>query len=194
MADADMITAVSTSPLDGVRALEMEGLSICELRLLGKVTLRGNVQDKAFTEAAASVLGAALPIEPMTSVDSGSYRIFWKAFDEWLIWTPEGAQTELIQNLKSAMDHCSKAVVDVSDYYHVIRVDGSLSRELLSKGCLVDLDPHIFAEGQATGTGFHLATIFITRVSKDGFDVMIRWSFADYLWRYFLDGAREWGA
>lgn len=186
--------AEARSPLNGRVPIEIDGLTIRELPLLGKVTLRGDAGDKTFAAAAKKVLGAALPTEPMTGVRAGEIRILWKAFDEWLIWTPDGAQLQLVTDLRAAMADVAKAVVDISDYYHVIRVEGPLSRELLAKGCLVDLHPRKFSPGQATGTGFHHATIFVTLVEADTFDIMIRWSYADYLWRYFADGAREWGA
>lgn len=189
-----MANATALSPLHGKEPIQIDGLTIRELPLLGKVTLRGNAGDAKFAAAAKKVLGTDLPTEPMSSVQVGQTRIFWKAFDEWLIWTEEEGQHKLVADLRAAMADLSKAVIDVSDYYHVIRIEGPLSRELLAKGCALDLHPQVFAEGQATGTGFHHATIFVTRQDTDTFDVMIRWSFADYLWRYFADGAREWAA
>lgn len=192
MADLNTVTATAATPLTGREPLSVNGVSIRELPNLGKVTLRGDATDKAFADAAAKVLGVALPTEPMTSANSGDIRVFWKAFDEWLIWTPEGGEGKLIADLRSALDGLRKAVVDVSDYYTVIRVEGVHARTLLAKGCAVDLHPRAFNPGQATGTGFHHATIFITLADADTFDVMIRWSFADYLWTYFADGMQEW--
>ena len=193
--DVLMETPTVDTPLSGRAPVEIaDKLSVAELPLLGKITLRGQTDNAAFMTAAEGVLGTALPTEPMTSASGkDGIRIFWKAFDEWLIWTPQDAEGALIAALRDALTgDMRKAVVDVSDYYTVIRIDGPLSRELLAKGCLLDLHPGVFAEGQATGTGFHHATIFITRVEGDTFDVMIRWSYADYLYTYFEDGAREW--
>lgn len=188
---ADPMMMIDT-PLSDVEPVTLDGLSITNLPMVGKVTLRGNAGDAAFADAAKSVLGVALPTEPMTSVTSGDVRIFWKAFDEWLIWTPALGEGKLIADLRDALKDVHKSVVDVSDYYTVIRVEGPRSRDLLAKGCVVDLHPRAFKSGQATGTGFHHATIFITLEGDDSFDVMIRWSFADYLWRYLVEGAQEW--
>lgn len=185
-------TAVET-PLGTKTPLTIDGLSLAELPHLGKVTLRGDADNSAFAEAVKSVLGTDLPTDPMSSVEAGKLRIFWKAFDEWLIWTPSGGEGKLIADLRQALGEAAHAVVDISDYYTVIRVDGVLSRDLLAKGCALDLHPDVFTDGQVTGTGFHHATIFLTRAGENRFDVMIRWSYADYLWTYFTDGAREWG-
>jgi len=191
---ADVNTAVAATPLADKEPLSVEGVSIRELPNLGKITLRGNAGDTAFADAVAKVLGVALPTEPMTSASAGDVRIFWKAFDEWLIWTPEGAEGKLVADLRAATDGMRKAVVDMSDYFTVIRVQGPNARTLLAKGCALDLHPRAFSQGQATGTGFHQATIFLTLADTDTFDVMIRWSFADYLWTYFADGMQEWEA
>lgn len=194
--DVLMEAPVAETPLGDRDAVVIgDQLRIEERPLLGKITLRGNAEDSAFLAATQSVLGVALPTEPMTRATSAEgVQIFWKAFDEWLIWTPEGGEDTLVSALRDGLKSMAHAVVDVSDYYTVIRVSGPLSRELLAKGCALDLHPGNFAEGQATGTGFHHATIFITRVEGDVFDVMIRWSYADYLFTYFEDGAREWAA
>jgi sarcosine oxidase subunit gamma len=193
MADLATNGVPVTTPLSHTAPYNTDRLSFEELPLLGKITLRGKPEDKAFMGAAEKALGVALPTEPMTSAAKGDLRVFWKAFDEWLIWTAKDAETALIAKLRDALaDIPRTAVTDISDYYTVIRVTGDLSRELLAKGCPLDLHPSVFAEGQATGCGFHHATLFVTRVEADTFDIMIRWSFADYLWTYLVDGAREW--
>lgn len=183
------------SPLSDRAAVVIAGkLHIEEQPLLGKITLRGRSDNAKFMKAAKAVLGVALPTEPMTSVTGrDAIRVFWKAFDEWLIWTPKDGEGALIAALRDSLSgDLRKAIVDVSDYYTVIRVSGPLSRALLAKGVALDLHLNVFTEGTATGTGFHQATIFMTRTQADVYDVMIRWSFADYLYSYFEDGAREW--
>lgn len=184
-----------TTPLTGKAPYKTDRLSFEELPLLGKITLRGKPDDTAFLAAAKKTLGVDLPTAPMTSANKGTIRVFWIAFDEWLIWTAKDSETALIAKLRAALTDIPRtAVTDLSDYYSIIRVTGALSRDLLAKGCPLDLHPDVFPEGQATGCGFHQATLFVTRVEADTFDVMIRWSFADYLWEYFIDGAREWEA
>jgi len=191
MASQHALQAAQT-PLIGRAPIEAQGVTIRELPLAGKVTLRGNADNPAFASAAKTVLGVNLPVTPLGSAEAGETRVFWKAFDEWLIWTAPGAENALIAALLDALKGLRHAVVDVSDYYTILRIEGSNSRTLLSKGCVIDLHPRAFASGQATGTGFHHATIFITKNNEESFDVMIRWSFADYLWLYLADGAREW--
>lgn len=197
MADA-VLKAVSQTPLSAKAPIAIDGLGIAERPLVGKITLRGDAGDPAFADAVAKALGVALPTAPMTSAtaetEAGPVTVFWKAFDEWLIWTEDDAREPTLAALREALAGVHKSVVDVSDYYTVIRVDGRLSRDLLAKGCAVDLHPDAFAEGNATGTGFHQAQIFITRTGADAFDLMIRWSVAEYLYDYLADGAREWGA
>ena len=180
------------TPLTGRAPVEALGIAIRELPLVGKITLRGNTADPAFAHAAKAALGIDLPVTPLGSAQVGETRVFWKAFDEWLIWTAPGEETALIATLRDALKGLRHAVVDVSDYYTILRIEGPNARTLLSKGCVIDLHPRAFAPGRATGTGFHHATIFITKNNEESFDVMIRWSFADYLWLYLADGVLEW--
>lgn len=193
MADAaQKIEALAVSPLAHVAAYESAAVSLREVPLTGKITLRGNADDKAFADAAKKVLGAALPTEPLSSVTAADLTVFWIAYDEWMIWTPVDGQLTLIADLKAAIGDTHHALVDISDYYTVIRVSGPRARDLIAKGCHLDLHERSFKQGQGAGTIFAHATIFVTLTEADTFDIMIRWSYAQYLWDYFVDGAREW--
>lgn len=192
MAETATIDAVAISPLARTAAYESDAVSFREVPLAGKITLRGDAGDPAFADATAKVLGTALPTEPLSSVTAGELTVFWIAYDEWMIWTPVDGQLALMADLAAAFGDTHHALVDISDYYTILRVEGPKSRDLLAKGCHLDLHERAFAEGQGAGTLFAHATIFVTRPEGDRFDVMIRWSFAQYLWDYFTDGAREW--
>ncbi len=61
----------------------------------------------------------------------------------------------------------------------------------------LDVHPRAFAEGEVTGTNFGHATAIIWLVTdeKNGpvFRLVVRWSFADYLWCLLAEAGREWG-
>ncbi len=192
MATTAQIQAVTTSPLAHTAPYETAAISFNEVPLAGKITLRGDAEDKAFADAAAKVLGTALPTDPLSSVAAGDLTIFWIAFDEWMIWTPVDGQLQVMADLKAAFGDTHHALVDVSDYFTTLRLSGPRARDLLAKGCHSDFHPRSFTKGQATGAIFAHANIFVTLSDADTFDIMIRWSFAQYLWDYFVDSAREW--
>ena len=186
-------TALARSPLAGRPAYHGRFVQLEERPLVGKVTLRGNAEDAAFAAAAKSMLGVALPTAPNTMAEAGIYQVAWVGPDEWLIYTADGAQTPLINKFRTACAGMHVAVVDVSDYYTVIRVSGQKARDLLAKGCPLDLHPDVFKTGQCAGSVFIKSTIRINCIDDSPvFDIQIRWSFAEYLWDNLVHGASEW--
>ncbi len=191
--------AVQRSPLAGAVGPMGGPVTFEERPFVGKLNLRGDPENTSFMTAASKALGTDLPTEPLSFVEADGFRIHWIGFDHWLIHVPEGAEGPLKTKLEAALDGIHSAVTDVSDYYTVIRVSGAKARALLAKGCPLDLHPRRFGPGQCAGTVFHHAALFIaqTDAADDGsasYDIQIRWSFAQYLWDYFADGAREWQA
>lgn len=168
-------------------------LHFVERPFIGKLTLRGNVDNGAFSRKVRDVLGAALPTMPLHFAESGEKQIFWVSPDEWMIWTTPGTEANLASDLEAALANLHRAVINISDYYTIIRLSGTKARALLAKGCALDLHPRAFGPGRCAGTGFQHASIFLAQLDDaPTYDIMIRWSVAAYLWDYLADGAREW--
>ena len=182
------------SPLDGLAKPAGSQVSLEERRFLGKVTLRGNPENKDFLSKAKDVLGVDLPTTPLSFEKGATYTVYWVGPDEWMIHSPEDGEAALVLALREALEGIHSQVVDVSDYYVVIRISGPAAREVLAKGTPLDLHPRAFKAGQVTGTRYANATIQISQVDDNPtYDVQVRWSFADYLWSYFTEAAREFG-
>lgn len=182
------------TPLDDRPAWQGRTAVIAERPHIGKVTLRGDPDLPAFREAAEARLGAALPLAPNTVAEGGGLTVSWVGPDEWLILTEPGAEGALIDGLREALADVHAAVVDVSDYYTVIRLSGPRARDVMAKGCPLDLHPRAFGPGRCAGSLYGKAAIRLIQVDEaPTYDIMVRWSFADYLWRYLVDAAEEWG-
>ncbi|MDJ0685237.1 MAG: sarcosine oxidase subunit gamma family protein [Alphaproteobacteria bacterium] len=191
MADGVML---KSSPLGDRPSFQGVQTRIEELPFLGKLTLRGEPSSEAFMAAAESILGVAPPTAPNTSVFADGRTICWIGPNEWLIHTEENAQTDLKDALQTALDGIHAAVVDVSDTYTVIQVGGPRARDVLAKGCPLDLHPRTFGPGRCAGSVYIKAVIHLYQT--DGaptYRLQVRWSFADYLWRNLVRAAEEWG-
>lgn len=187
------ITALARTPLHGRVPFQGAQTQIIERPFVGKLTLRGNSDDTGFAAAAGTVLGAALPTEPNTVAETGVCQISWVGPDEWLIYTADGAQGPLQQRLQSALEGVHSAVVDVSDYYTIIRISGARARDVLAKGCPLDLHPRAFGPGKCAGSLFLKAAIRIIQIDETPvYDLQVRWTFADYLFEHLVRGAEEW--
>jgi sarcosine oxidase subunit gamma len=194
MADAREITG--RTPLDGVRGPiggpADAGVVLAERRHLGKLILRGEPDDQAFLAGAAKGLGAAPPTEPNTVVSTTDATVIWLAPNEWLIVTAPGAEAALEAALGGALAETHHAITDVSDNATIIRLAGDAARTVMMKGCSIDLHPRVFAPGKSAQS--HLAQALVTFWQVDAvpsYDILVRPSFAAYLWAWLVDAGGE---
>ena len=183
------------------------GITLAEKTLPVAVTLRGNAGDAGFMDAVRGVLGVAPPTAPNTVAAGDGLALLWLGPDEWLAVqhaAAPGAEAELAERLRGALGRVRAAVTEVGESLCCIAVAGPHARDLIAKGCPLDLHPRVFGGASQDGQGHcaqsHLAKTGITlhHVDDDNgtgpaFDLYVRRSFADYLWRWLEDAAREYG-
>jgi sarcosine oxidase, subunit gamma len=88
------------------------------------------------------------------------------------------------------------AAVDVSAQRTTIRLRGTHARDVLAKGCSIDLHPREFRPGEAVQTILGQAAVVLVALSEDATDyrILVRSSFAQYLAAWLLDAAGEFTA
>jgi sarcosine oxidase subunit gamma len=174
------------------------GVAMVERPFRGIVNLRGAADDEAFGAAAQTALGVALPVDPNTTASAGETTVLWLAPDEWWVVTPSGGPA-MADRLGRVFEGQRAAVTDVSESRTCIEVRGPRARDLLVKGCPLDLHPRVFGKGECAQS--HLAktmmTLHMTAGDEDeggpAFDLYVLNSFAAYLWAWLEDAAREYG-
>ena len=157
----------------------------------GMIDLRGSAGDAAFMAAAKTVLGAALPTEPRTSVSWGDSKLLWLSVDQWLILCPGGKTGELLAALRKALAGIHSLAVDVSAMRTVIRLESEGAREILMKGCSLDLLGESYGPGTVRRLRFAEIAALLHAVEDDVFDIYVFRSYADYAWEFLLATARE---
>ena len=188
---AETFNPVKYSPLPTL-PLPSGGIELNERAYIGKVNIRGNSDEVAFITAAQNILGIELPLAPNTTTKNEKHTIFWLGPSEWLIHCAPDAQTELVRALRKALQGQHIAITDVSDYYLVLRIRGAKAREVLSKGTPFDVHPSVFGPGACAQTCFGHASVLLHCVDENPiFDLQVRWSFAEYVWLYLVDGTKE---
>lgn len=186
------------SPLSHLAGRWEDGPAEARLRevpYLAKVNLRADGTGPAAARI-ASALGAPLSVRPNTITrGAGDVEILWLGPDEWLVLASDGAQDLLAEKLRTALGGDVGSVVDVSAQHTVMEVAGSHAREVLAKGCPLDLHPRAFGPGQCAGT--LLGRAGVTLLPREGSDpaywVLVRATFAGYLAEWLLDARREYG-
>lgn len=158
-----------------------------EIPLLGYILLRGNAGDTAFNEATSRALRLRLPSEPCTFVQSGSMTVLWLSPDEWMIILPRPDHAALMKSLKDELSGIRSQVTDNSGGYTQILIQGRNSRDVLSHCTVYNLD-HL-EDGRVAGTTFGKTSAYLRRAG-DGYCLLIRRSFAGYIW-LFLERAAQ---
>jgi sarcosine oxidase subunit gamma len=154
--------------------------------------VRGDPGNVAFCKAVHGVLGFDLPTTPNTSIGSPSLGALWLGPDEWLLVGDSGIQDSLTSRLKKAVGRLHSSVVNLSDARTVIELSGPRSRELLAKGCSLDLHPRVFQAGACAQTNLARANVILKLLNGNPtWFVYVRISFASYLASWLLDAVAE---
>lgn len=175
-------------------ALGTIGVRLAETRFVGKINLRAAPHDAELMAALEGALGFSLPREPNTVTSQKELHALWLGPDEWLVVAPAGGEGALLQALESAAHGRHAALNDVSDARTVFALGGAHARDMLAKGCGIDLHPKAFAPGRCAQTGLARASVILHQTDETpSYDIYVDWSFAAYLWRWLEDAGREYG-
>ncbi len=158
---------------------------------LGHINLRGRGNDPAFLAAVESACGTPLPIAANTSAD-GDPRIYWLGPDEWSLVTSADKVAALMAALDQATSELHVAVNDLSGSFVTLLLAGEKVRELLAKGCTLDLHPSEFPSGVCAHTGLAKAGALLALHDTD-FYLLVRRSFSDYLLQWLQKAGAEYG-
>jgi len=146
--------------------------------------------------AAADVLGVdTLPATSSTAVPGRDATVIWFGPQEWLITSAGRAGEELEATLREAVSEHGGAAVDVSAQRTTLRLRGAHARDVIAKGCSLDLHPAVFGPGAAAQTMLGQAGVVLIPLSDNGTDyrIIVRSSFAGYLADWLIDAAEEFG-
>ena len=155
------------------------GITLCERPFRHRVNLRGGAD-------VAEAVGPALPSQPNTATESA----LWLGPDEWLIC----GDTDPAPALLEAVKGLHATVTDVSEARAVIGLSGPHARDVLAKGCPLDLHPREFGPGRCAQSVLgQVAIILHQRDATPTYDIHVARSYAGYLWTWLEDAAEEYG-
>ncbi|MFL9992671.1 sarcosine oxidase subunit gamma [Paraburkholderia sediminicola] len=188
------------SPLVGADALLKKhqatasaAFRLSERPFLELVNVRGDTRDAAFMQAVEGLIGCRPP-EKANTIDRGKgYDMLWLGPDEWLVRSAmahDATRTAPLQaKLGAAFAGVFASAVDIGSGYTVLEISGTRTREVLVRGCPLDLHPTLFGEGQCAQTHYFKASMTLLPTGADSFDIVVRRSFADYFVKIMLDAA-----
>jgi sarcosine oxidase subunit gamma len=151
--------------------------------------LRGDSRSPGLRNAVRQVCGLDLPKTPNTVATSRAHTALWLGPDEWLLESNDARLPASERSLRERLQDEIASVVDVSSGYTVLELDGTRVREILRKGCPLDLHPRVFGIGQCAQSHFFKAGVILRPLRTNAYELIVRRSFADYALRMLLDAA-----
>ncbi len=117
-------------------------------------------------------------------------RILWSAPRTWLVIS---VNEEIINKI---MKNCSEenfAVTDISHSRAAIQIQGTQARELLKKGCPLNIND--FRKNSCAGSIYHGITIVVDCIENepDIFNLFVLRSFGESFYHHITDAALEFG-
>ncbi|MRI33167.1 sarcosine oxidase subunit gamma [Endozoicomonas sp. OPT23] len=168
------------------------GIYLKELAFVGHLSLRCDQKNAEQLSTVKEILGLELPLQPLTSNTNDQVQIRWMSPDEWLITVP-GDRTFEIEGLFREKMTGHYSLVNGSGGQTILEVRGPSVVDLLKKCVPVDLHSSEFPGGKVVSTTFAKAGAVIRRLDEQSFELVIRRSFADYIWLWIQDASQEFG-
>jgi len=168
------------------------GIVIHEQGHMGHLNLRGNPEDEKFRQGVAQVLGVELPITVGSCAGNGESRLYWLGPNEWLAIVRGGSEAGVEARLRQTLTG-HFAVVDLSGGQTLVTLSGEAVGMLLKKSSVYDFHASHFRQGRCVQTAFAKASALVSKNADGSFDLVIRRSFCDYLFRWIVDAASEYG-
>ncbi len=190
-----MSEMVLESPLAGItrlgqRLLQVDGQSctLGEIPFVEMLNVRGNARDAGFVQVLLAATGLHLPVAPNTASLGEQRQLLWMGPDEWLLKLQDGQGAAVEAALRQGLQGRHHALVQVGDGNTTLTVQGAAAADLLSRGCPLDLHPRAFGSGALAQT--HVAkagAMVLCRAAGTHFELTVRRSFADYLYRWLCE-------
>ncbi|MET9393600.1 sarcosine oxidase subunit gamma family protein [Streptomyces sp. NPDC006624] len=193
------VAALRRSPLahltEAMRAAAVtgaRGVALAERPFLTMVNLRV-APGSAAAGRVEKVLGVPLPRACGDTATDGSRTAVWLGPDEWLVVSP-ASSGEGTAGIAQALGGAPGSVVDVSAHRTTLELSGPSARQVLEKGCPLDLHPRVFGPGRAVSTTVGPVGVLLWQVDDaPTYRLLARSSFADHLARRLIDAMGEFG-
>ncbi|TBW55734.1 sarcosine oxidase subunit gamma [Marinobacter halodurans] len=166
-------------------------VSIWEEPLKTHLILRGDAAAAGFREGVQAATGLDLP-EPLQSQSKGDWSLSWITPDEWLLVGPGDQAFTMESRLREQLEG-HYAVVNVGGGQSIVRLSGTEARSVLMKSCPYDVHDRHFPVGKVVTTVLGKTQATLRRLGDNDWEIVVRRSFADYIWRWLLDAASEHG-
>jgi sarcosine oxidase subunit gamma len=144
--------------------------------------------EKMQLDSLEDALGVSLPQTPNTCALTGDIEVCWMAPGEWALigMAPNDARRRLERARIDVLLH----IADFTDAWSRWRVDGPRARDVLAKGCSLDLHPRAFQDAQCAGTQLDRIHVLLIR-QGDQFALHAERALSRHVWLWFEQATAE---
>lgn len=193
-----MVEAVAHSALEEQPASERRGAIsgaspgvVLAERMLAALAQINGAPEGARTAKALAQLELESRPEPRRATAGRHATLLWTGPGQWLAIAARTSAEDFVLVLRDAVEPLGATVTDLSHARTVIRIAGPDSREVLLKGCPLDIEAMAKDDCAASLVG-HLNAL-IHCVDERVFDVYVFRSFGLAMWNWLIDAAEEFG-
>ena len=173
--------------------IKFNDISVREVSPIMKLNLRGKKRE--FFTAVGKHLDMILPTEANTSSSSSKLTSIWLSPDEWMVVSNELIEKdtnkyELEENLYNSISKTNLgAVVDVTDQFTMLELEGSKIYELFSSGSPFNFNEFKEKKGSTTQTLLSNIDVIIHNKGENLVNLFVRRSFSEHLFSWINDSA-----
>ncbi len=161
------------------------GLALFERRPLTLFDIGGDASNDDFLINAETAIGSPLPLTPKSVISEDTRRVFWLSPRRWLATDSASDFT--------VPEFIGGSINNVSSGRTIIRLHGPKIRDVLAKGCPLDLHPKIFHFADCAQSRFGSLNILLDHIDDQTFDVYVARGFARVLWEELIEASQEYG-
>lgn len=163
-----------------------QGIGLQPLQSLIMLNLRGTA-DSTFCNVVHNACHCELPTAANSSSICSYGSILKLGPNEWLL-VSSGSHWSETMTIPGA------TLTDVSHARIVVRVNGEKSRDMLAKGCAIDLHPRQFPVGTCVQTSIAKIGVILHRPQNDdSFMLYAARSYAGSFWHWLTSASNEYG-
>lgn len=193
MAEAPAPRSPLAAIADALAEARADGVTLADGSARARFNLRLDPKDADALTSAGAILGGSLPRTPNTAASTVNGKtLLWLGPDEWLVTGPAEEGAALEETLRGRLDGRHHALTDVSAMYATLGLSGPRAREVLMKGCRLDLHPRAFKPGTCVQTALAKANVILHQTDDaPSYEITVRNSFSVYLASWLLDAMAE---
>ncbi len=175
-----------------VRAASGNALSVQVAAVSGGTVMQLRSWVPRHARSGPVVVGGQQMPSHVGEILSGAPRVLCMGPQEWLLVSQEHDATGLRAHIEPDLATQCLVLADLTDGFAVFEVSGPAARQVLSKGCGLDLHSRTLNAGQCGRTRFAQISVIVECLdAHPRFQLYVGRSYARYLYAWLTDAATE---